>query len=219
MAGRGYSLLRCRSFSCGASLVVEHRLWSTGSVVEVHRAELLQDIWDLPGPGIGPPVSPAWQADFYPLDHQGSPLNFEKFQTYREVARIHPDFSTVNSFFSLYIYTYSFCWTIWGTVIGMMPFLPKILQHAWLKRKDILLHNHDTVLSENTALICCCSVAHSCPTLRPRGLQHARLPCPSLSSRACSDSCPVNQWYHPTISSSLAPCSACLQSFQQEMIM
>ena len=94
--------------SQGASLVVEHRLWSTGSVVVVHRAELLRGIWDLPGPGIEP-VSPAWQADFYPLDHQGSPLNFKKFQTYREVARIQPDFSTVNSFFSLYIYTYSFC--------------------------------------------------------------------------------------------------------------
>ena len=36
-------------------------------------------------------------------------LNFKKFQTYREVARIHPDFSIVNSFFSLYMYTYSFC--------------------------------------------------------------------------------------------------------------
>ena len=35
----------------------------------------------------------------------------------------------------------------------------------------------------------CCSVAKSCPTLRPHGLQHARLPCPSLSPRVCSHSC------------------------------
>ena len=200
---------------------MEHWLWSTSSVVVVHRAELLRDIWDLPGPGIEP-VSRTWQVDFYPLDHQGSPLNFKKFQTYREVARIHPDFSTVNSFFSLYIYTYSFCWTIWGTVIGMMPFLPKTLQHAWLKRKDILLHDHNTVLSlrkHNADLLLLFSRSFVSDSLRPRGLQHARLPCPSLSSRACSDSCPLNQWYHPTISSSLAPCSSCLQSFQEEMIM
>ena len=34
------------------------------------------------------------------------------------------------------------------------------------------------------------------------GLQHARLPCPSPSPRACSDSCPLSLWFHPTISSS-----------------
>ena len=50
---------------------------------------------------------------------------------------------------------------------------------------------------------CCpCSVAQSCPTLWPHGLQHARLPCPSLSPRVCSNSCPLSQWCHPTISSS-----------------
>ena len=39
-------------------------------------------------------------------------------------------------------------------------------------------------------------------SLRPHGLQHARLPCPSLSPRACSDSCTLIWWCHPTISSS-----------------
>ena len=43
--------------------------------------------------------------------------------------------------------------------------------------------------------------------LRPHGLQHTRLPCPSLSSRVCSNSCPWIQWCHPTISSSVAPFS------------
>ena len=38
---------------------------------------------------------------------------------------------------------------------------------------------------------CCCSVAKSCPTLRPHGLQHSRLPDPSLSPRFCSNSCPI----------------------------
>ena len=47
----------------------------------------------------------------------------------------------------------------------------------------------------------------------PHGLQHDRLPCPSPSSGACSTSCPLNRWCHPTISSSVIPFSSCLQSF------
>ena len=43
-------------------------------------------------------------------------------------------------------------------------------------------------------------------------MQHARLPCPSPSPGACSNSCPLSQWCHPTISSSVVPFS-CLQSF------
>ena len=57
----------------------------------------------------------------------------------------------------------------------------------------------------------------SCPvvadSLQPRGLQHARLPYPSLSPGVCSNSCPLSWWYHPTISSSVALFSSCLQSF------
>ena len=41
--------------------------------------------------------------------------------------------------------------------------------------------------------------------LRPNGLQHPRLPCPSPTPEACSKSCPLSWWYHPTISSSVAP--------------
>ena len=44
------------------------------------------------------------------------------------------------------------------------------------------------------------------------GLQHSRLPCPSLSPRVCSNSCPLSQWCSPTISSSVALFS-CPQSF------
>ena len=55
-----------------------------------------------------------------------------------------------------------------------------------------------------------CSVMYD--SLRPHGLQHARLPCPSPIPRAYSNSCPLSQWCHPTISSSIAPFSSCLQS-------
>ena len=49
-------------------------------------------------------------------------------------------------------------------------------------------------------------------SLWPHGLQHARLPCPSPTSGNCSNSRPLSQWCHPTISSSVAPFSSCLQS-------
>ena len=50
-------------------------------------------------------------------------------------------------------------------------------------------------------------------SLWPHGLQHARPPCPSPSPGACSNSCPLSQWCHPAISSSVIPFSSCLQSF------
>ena len=56
-----------------------------------------------------------------------------------------------------------------------------------------------------------CSVMSD--SLCPLWLQHSRLPCPSPNHGACSNSCPLNQWCHPTISSSVVPFSSCLQSF------
>ena len=50
-------------------------------------------------------------------------------------------------------------------------------------------------------------------SLWPYWLQHARLCCPSLFPSVCSNSCPLSQWCHPTISSSATPFSFCLPSF------
>ena len=50
-------------------------------------------------------------------------------------------------------------------------------------------------------------------SLRPHGLQHAMLPCPSPSPGMCPNSCPLNWWCYPTISSSVVHFSFCLQSF------
>ena len=55
------------------------------------------------------------------------------------------------------------------------------------------------------------SVAQLCPTLRPQGLQYARLPWPPPTPGVYSNSCPSHQWCHPTISSSVIPFSSCLQ--------
>ena len=60
-------------------------------------------------------------------------------------------------------------------------------------------------------LVCCCSVAKLYPTLRPHGLQQAGDPCPSLSPAVYSNSCPLSQSCHPTISSCLP--FSCPQSF------
>ena len=60
-------------------------------------------------------------------------------------------------------------------------------------------------------LLFSCSVVSD--SLQPHGLQHSRHPCPSPSPRVCSNSCPLSQLCHPTISSSVVPFSSCLQSF------
>ena len=50
-------------------------------------------------------------------------------------------------------------------------------------------------------------------SLKNHKLQHARLAYPSLSPRVCLNSCPLSQWCHPTVSSSVTPFSPCPQSF------
>ena len=50
-------------------------------------------------------------------------------------------------------------------------------------------------------------------SLQPHGPQHARLPCPPPTPRACSNACPSSQWCHPNILSSVISFSSCLQSF------
>ena len=73
----------------------------------------------------------------------------------------------------------------------------------------------------NLKLLLLLSVDSLCPTfvldvsisLRPHGLQHLGFPVLQPSPRVCSNSCPLSPWYHPTISSSVAPFSSCLWSF------
>ena len=59
-------------------------------------------------------------------------------------------------------------------------------------------------------LFSCQAVSYSS---QPHGLQHTRLPCPSLSPWVCSNLHALNQWCHLTISSFVIPFSSCLQSF------
>ena len=57
------------------------------------------------------------------------------------------------------------------------------------------------------------SLSFMSTSLQPHGLQHARLPCPWLAPGVYSNSCLLNRWCHPTISSSVVLFSSCLQSF------
>ena len=77
-------------------------------------------------------------------------------------------------------------------------------QTIWrvMKRSTLHIKSYDT-----------CSVTQLCPTLWTQGLQHTRPLCPSPSPRACSKSCPLSWWCHPTISSSVIHFSSCLRSF------
>ena len=71
-------------------------------------------------------------------------------------------------------------------------------------------HAFRTDASYSLRLFSCSVVSNS---LWPHRLQHARIPYPSPSPGAWSNSCPSTQWCHPTISSSVISFSACLQSF------
>ena len=77
---------------------------------------------------------------------------------------------------------------------------------------NILKFNNPLTLSTSSV-----SVQFSCSVMSnflwPHGLQHTRLPCPSPAPRACSNSCQLSRWCHPTILSSVVAFSSCPQSF------
>ena len=92
----------------------------------------------------------------------------------------------------------------------------RLKQHFKMKISASYLSSmtyHTKFKQEETYSICCpcCSVAKSC--LEPQEVQHARLLCPLLSFRVCSNPCLFSEWYCLTMSSSVIAFSFCLQSF------
>ena len=86
--------------------------------------------------------------------------------------------------------------------------------HSWIlsqrnenkcSHKNLCMIIHSTIIQFSHSVVS--------DSLGPQELQHARLPCPSLTPRACSNSCPSSLWCHPTISSFVVPFSSCLKSF------
>ena len=93
---------------------------------------------------------------------------------------------SVGSSSPLYSFSSYYCWVISFTSFIFYPFCISSVQFS------------HSVVSKN---------------LWPHGLQHAWPPCPSPTPRVYSNSCPLSQWCHPAISSSVVPFSSCPQSF------
>ena len=98
-------------------------------------------------------------------------------------------------------------------LLGILWNLMELIQSTWYTAYrtnarflfyNVLLHNIDSVQFSHSA------VSNS---LWPHGLQHARPPCPSPIPWVYSNSSPLSQWCHPTISSSVVPFSSCPQFF------
>ena len=75
------------------------------------------------------------------------------------------------------------------------------------------LYSWFIIMMDNLKLLWDFSHSVMSDSLWPHGLEHARLPCPSPTPGAYSNSFPSSLWCHPTISSSVVPFSSCLQSF------
>ena len=82
----------------------------------------------------------------------------------------------------------------------------KLFWFSWIMNRS-----NSFLWSRKLLLLLSCWVLSD--SLWPHGLQHIRLPSVSPSPGACSNSCPLSQWCHSTISSPVVPFSSCLQSF------
>ena len=87
-----------------------------------------------------------------------------------------------------------------------------LLNLLWKLFHDICKSNHYVVHLKFMKSVSQFSHSVMSDSLWLHGLQHTRLPCQSPSPGACSNSCPLRQWCHPTISFSVVPFSSCLQS-------
>ena len=94
-----------------------------------------------------------------------------------------------------YNYIYSVVFSIFSNVCWLSEFLTYFLS----------LSNFSTSVRFNHSVVS--------DSLWPHGLQHVRPPRPSPAPRVYWNSCPLSQWCHPAVSSSVVPFSSCLQSF------
>ena len=92
--------------------------------------------------------------------------------------------------------------------------ITQVPKYKFSHRSEKMQKEKKTIKQDKTIIV---SVQFSCTVLsdplRPHGLQHTWLPCPSPTPRACSNSCPSSWQSHATISSSVIPFSSCFQRF------
>ena len=110
----------------------------------------------------------------------------------------------------IHIYVYICIYMIWYTY-DIYVYISHIYHMYMIYISYIHIHTYIHIYVYIYKVQFSCSVVSD--SLWPHGLQHARLPCPSPASGAYSNSCPLRQWCHPTISSSVVLFSSCLQSF------
>ena len=104
---------------------------------------------------------------------------------------------------ALKLYVYQ----IWGKTLWYTSF------NHWIPNSSVMLLNLFLTYISNLTSLLLFSRSVVSDSLQHHGQQYARLLCPSPSPGACSNSCPLSRWCHPTISSSVVPFSSCLQSF------
>ena len=110
-------------------------------------------------------------------------------------------------FFKLHLLYCHFWWQNRGTEKwSNFPKVTQLTGRSWIGKARLLLFRIPlgilyTAEYGITPLLLLFSHSVVSDSLWPHGLQHARLPCPSLTPRTCSYSCPLSWWFHPTISS------------------
>ena len=145
-----------------------------------------------------------WQAGSLALSHLGSQTLFLILLLF-----IHQHSSHVGFL--------SFTWLCLGP--SCLPSLIQAISSTWNATLSVkfLLHESFPDCFRQIQFPILSSVQFSCSvvsnSLWPHGLKHARPPCPSPIPGVYSNSCPLSQRCHPTISSSVVPFSSCLQSF------
>ena len=124
------------------------------------------------------------------LSHQGSPI-FEDIFKYTSINNPYLFISWILqvSTFSLLFFFLNYVFFFFSIVYSIA------LQLQW-SESAVVVQSHSRVWLFATPWTAAC-----------------RIPCLSLSPGTCSNSCPLSQWCHPTILSSVVPFFSCLQSF------
>ena len=112
-------------------------------------------------------------------------------------------FFTFLMFYFLFFFKLHFCWS---TVV-----LQNCVRFRYTGKWILFL-----ILYPYQSVQFSCSVMSD--SLWPHWLEHTRLPCPSPTPRVYTNSCPLSQWCHPTISSFVIPFFSQLQSFQSQIL-
>ena len=115
------------------------------------------------------------------------------------------------------VWHYLINWNLFSTYLKYFTIGIKNNKSLIINQKNVYYFNESNGIyllfhfwvNPSSAQFSCSVVSNS---LQSHGLQHARLPCPSPTTRIYSNSCPLSHWCHPTISSSIVPFSSLLQS-------